>query len=255
MSWFRKPKPAPVATAAPAANDNYYDAWEGSSVDAIELLSIYRSASRDGIGRAAVKKALDHIDKLQKTDHLTTLTYMLITLNNVSIVKKILNKAQQLEIDITPSLLKTRIADKDISDEIKAVLQDYLDHKDIQSPRAEADMKEVEAELKRLTNDQDPTDDLEDFLKEMVKDMGEGAQPDLLAPGDKYPELYKALKCLDPKKASNLPPGWVAKVSTKSGKTYYEKNGKSQWNKPTAGGRRRTMNRRKHAKKTRRNRK
>ena len=71
---------------------------------------------------------------------------------------------------------------------------------------------------------------------------------------DKYPELYKALTCLNPKKASNLPPGWVAKVSSKSGKTYYEKNGVSQWNKPTAGGRRRTMNRRKHAKKTRRSR-
>ena len=57
------------------------------------------------------------------------------------------------------------------------------------------------------------------------------------------------------KSASNLPPGWIAKVSKTTGKTYYEKDGVSQWNKPTAGGKHRTKRRKHKVKKMTRHRK
>ena len=96
----------------------------------------------------------------------------------------------------------------------------------------------------------DKSANLEKYLEVMVGDMREGAQPELLAPAKEYPELFKVLKVLDPK----LPPGWVAKVSTTTGKTYYEKGDVSQWNKPTEGGKHRTKRRKHKVKKTRRNR-
>jgi hypothetical protein len=264
MSWFRKAAAPAIAPAiapeiAPARRSGIGAA---ASYD-LQMLSI-SARSEGGIGRVGVKKAMELIDKLDETSDFGSVAGSMIELNKVDLVKKVLNKAQEMEVDIGPAILKRYSAKEGISDEIKAVVQEYLDGKNIQSPRTEAAIKNFEAEVQQANNDGDPTDDLEDFLKEMVKDMAEGAQPELLAPGDKYPELLKALKCLDPKKApnaanaapaSNLPPGWVAKVSSKSGKTYYEKNGKSQWNKPTAGGKRRTMNRKKNLKKTRRNRK
>jgi hypothetical protein len=203
-----------------------------------------------GIGRSGINKILniiDAFDELEVVSSFDRILGMISKIGKVILVQKVLSKSRDVGFDIKKTTIQRIIENPETSDEIKPILQKYLDNEEIMSPR-------MEAEFQKLANDQDPTDDLEDFLKEMVKDMGEGAQPDLLAPGDKYPELYKALTCLDPKKASNLPPGWVAKVSSKSGKTYYEKNGKSQWNKPTAGGKRRTMNRRKHAKKTRRTR-
>ena len=57
------------------------------------------------------------------------------------------------------------------------------------------------------------------------------------------------------KPASNLPPGWIAKVSRTTGMPYYVKDGVAQINKPTAGGKYRTKRRKHKVKKTRRNRK
>ncbi len=57
------------------------------------------------------------------------------------------------------------------------------------------------------------------------------------------------------KPASNLPPGWIAKVSRTTGMPYYVKDGVAQMNKPTAGGKYRTKRRKHKVKKTRRNRK
>ena len=57
------------------------------------------------------------------------------------------------------------------------------------------------------------------------------------------------------KPASNLPPGWIAKVSRTTGMPYYVKDGVAQINKPTAGGKYRTKRRKHTVKKTRRNRK
>jgi hypothetical protein len=232
MSWFKKAKPE--APRNLTAGEKLFGA-------------LTNAKSAGGAGPVAINKIFDLIDELDATADFDRLLGIMSPLSNASLVQKLLSKSTELGVDIKKTTIKSMIDNSATPDEIKPILQRYLANEQIMSPR-------MEAEFQKLNNDGDPTDDLEDFLKEMVKDMSEGAQPDLLAPGDKYPELYKALTCLNPKKASNLPAGWVAKVSTKSGKTYYEKNGKSQWNKPTAGGRRRTMNRRKHAKKTRRSR-
>ena len=243
MSWFRKAKPA---TAAPVE-----EAPRPLTAGEKLFKALINARFNGGPGRTATQKILDMIDELDTTSDFDRLLRIIVLLDNVTLVQKLLSKSIEIGVDIKKITINYIIEKPETSDEIKQLLQKYLANEEIMSPR-------MEAEFKKVVNNDDPTDDLEDFLKEMVKDMAEGAQPDLLAPGDKYPELLKALKCLDPKKASNaapasnLPPGWVAKVSSKSGKTYYEKNGKSQWNKPTAGGKRRTMNRRKHAKKTRR---
>lgn len=228
MSWFKKAKPE--APRNLTAGEKLFGVLTNAKING-------------GPGRVTINKILDLIDELDVTSDFDRLLGIMLPLNNSTLVQKLLSKSTELGVDIKKTSIKSIIENPGTSDEIKPILQRYLANEEIMSPR-------MEAEFEKLNHD--PTDDLEDFLKEMVKDMAEGAQPDLLAPGDKYPELLKALKCLDPKKASNLPPGWVAKVSSKSGKTYYEKNGKSQWNKPTAGGKRRTMNRKKNVKKTRR---
>jgi len=53
------------------------------------------------------------------------------------------------------------------------------------------------------------------------------------------------------KPASNLPPGWIAKVSRTTGMPYYVKDGVAQMNKPTAGGKHRTKRRNSKTRKAR----
>ena len=173
------------------------------------------NSGRPGAGGRQLRDIVMNIERLDSTANFTNLLAKAIESENSLFYSGILDRAEEVGSGIDSAIIKNYI-DTASSKGIKQNLSRFLKNRE---------KNRLIMNIQKMYNNDNDNDNI----------------------------VLGASICTKP--ASNLPPGWIAKVSRTTGMPYYVKDGVAQVNKPTAGGKYRTKRRKHKAKKTRRNRK